>query len=189
MLVAVGMGLTATSLSACGGSEDAEAAHALCTDWSWDPSLSDTDNAAALEEVMNAYDYSATPDNVIGRAKKECHGHFAKYDAYAADLSRQGAQANGTTGDPESADNGPTQYTADSFSIGQRSNFLVTLKGVEPRLAGESDDTLLNLGAEVCEAFSNGNSREDVINLLTSISDWDGMEAARLTVAADRSLC
>ncbi len=58
------------------------------------------------------------------------------------------AQPYSSAPDPEVADNGPRQYTVDSFTTDQRINYLVGLRAVEPTFQQESDQVLLKLGAE-----------------------------------------
>lgn len=177
--------MAASGLAACGESDEDKAADALCTEWSWDASLSDEANRDALSNT--AANFDLYHGEVIDRAEEQCPGHFDEYDDYVDEQTQ--AELRGDHLDPEVADNGPRTYTADSFTTEQQANFVVSLRDIEPRFEDEDREVLMALGTEVCEAMSNGNSREDVIEVTVAISGWDGMQAAALAVAADEYLC
>lgn len=176
--------MAASGLAACGESDEDKAARALCDEWSWDASLSGERNDEAFERTLADFDVFYL--DAIDRAEEQCPGHFDEYKDYALP---QESELPGDHLDPEVADNGPRTYTADSFTTEQQANFVVSLRDIEPQFEGEDNSTLMALGTEVCEAMSNGNSREDVTEVTVAISGWDGMQAAALVVAADEYLC
>jgi hypothetical protein len=107
----------------------------------------------------------------------------------ADDFGRDGGADNDIGTDPEVLDNGPDRFTVGSFPSSARVEFLTTLRGVDSSFESVPDRELTDLAVEICEALSNGNTREEVIDLIIQLGGWNPMSAARLVVASDKFLC
>lgn len=164
-----------------------EAAALVCDEWRWNDDLTDDENTGALRELIETVEGDYWIEDVYTEAKRDCSSVMDPYRDYANGVRERYVE---TFGDESSEDEGVPEGSESSVEdLRNPDMFAYTVRELDATFRAESDDSLVALGAEVCEARRNGNPREDVIDLLSSLSGWSGMTSARFVVAADEYLC
>lgn len=164
-----------------------EAAALVCDEWRWNDDLTDDENTGVLRELIETVEGDYWIEDVYTEVKRDCSSVMDPYRDYASGVHDRYVEI---FGDESSEHDGVPEASESSVDdLRSPELFAYTVRELDATFRAESDDSLVALGAEVCEARSNGNPREDVIDLLSSLSGWSGMTSARFVVAADEFLC